>query len=130
MICVLFSRTPFPSSCFRLQLAKSYDSLASVLHHANYYLCTPTLGKSLAYVLPIHFKEMLHRSYKLAVNWFLRKFADASNGADLIEKAVRLAKHIGTSPTGECLCEFNLKSGSPSNLVIKLACLILSDILS
>ena len=32
-----------------------------------------------------------------------RRLDDASNGADLIEKAVRLAKHIGTSPTVECL---------------------------
>jgi hypothetical protein len=35
--------------------------------------------------------------------WFLRKFADSSNGADTIEKVVRLAKHMATSPTGEFL---------------------------
>jgi hypothetical protein len=34
---------------------------------------------------------------------FLRKFADSSNGTDKIEKAIRLAKHIDTSPTGEFL---------------------------
>jgi hypothetical protein len=35
--------------------------------------------------------------------WLLRKFADSSNRADKIEKAVRLAKQIGTSPTGQVL---------------------------
>ncbi len=31
------------------------------------------------------------------------KFADSSHGADKIEKAVQLARHIGTSPIGEFL---------------------------
>ncbi len=39
----------------------------------------------------------------LTEGWLLRKFADSSNGSDKVEKAVRLAKHMGRSPTEELL---------------------------
>lgn len=38
-----------------------------------------------------------------AIVRFIRKFADSSNGADTIEKADRLVRHMGTSPTEEFL---------------------------
>ena len=44
------------------------------------------------------------------MNWIVRECADSSHRADTIEKSVRLAKPIDTSPTGAFLADISKRA--------------------